>query len=173
MSKTTISKRAGFSLLEMLLYVAILTFMIVVIMNILVSVSRSQKALVASRNIQASGMLTLERITREVRDANTISITESVFATHPGRLVLESFDELGNSRKVEFFLLNGAVHIMEDGVDLGQLSQPGVVVTGLLFRYLSSPNSKGVRTELILESGTGIASRTINLYSTSVIRKGI
>jgi hypothetical protein len=112
-------------------------------------------------------------VSREIRAASSINIVTSVLGTHPGRLVLDGDDELGNTRTVEFYESNGKVYIMENGVDLGPLSVEGANVTSLVFRRFTGINSEGVRLELSIESGESASYKNMNFYSTAVIREAI
>jgi hypothetical protein len=165
--------KRGYSITELLIYIAILTFLLIIISNILISVSKTQKALASSRRVEVSGINILERVGREVRAASTINIVSSVLGAHPGRLVLDGDDELGNPRTIEFYISGGQVHIMENGVDLGPLSLEGANVTDFIFRRFTGINSEGVRVELSIESGEGDSYKDMNFYSAAVIREAI
>jgi competence protein ComGC len=162
----------GFSVMEMIIYISILTVLIVIVMNILISINRSEKIIRATKNIQTSGVSTLERITREVRSASDIDSLGSVFDVHPSRLSLVRTNPAGSVvRTVEFFLDSGSLRVRENGVDLGALSDQSVEITNLVFRQFMNDNSKGVRIELTLKSGAGSAERSLTLYATGIIRK--
>jgi type II secretory pathway pseudopilin PulG len=165
--------KRGYSITELLVYIAILTFLLLIISNILISISKTQKVLAASRRVEVSGISIAERVSREIRAASSINIVTSVLGTHPGRLVLDGDDELGNTRTVEFYESNGKVYIMENGVDLGPLSVEGANVTSLVFRRFTGINSEGVRLELSIESGESASYKNMNFYSTAVIREAI
>lgn len=165
----TLSKQKGFSLLEMLFYIVILGLLLAIIMNIIVSVTRSERVIKSLRNIEDSAALSLERIGREVRQADSIDAS-SVFESHPGRLVLIGTDSEGSPRKVEFYLLNGRVLMKENDVDTGALTQTGSNVSNLVFYHFIGANSEGVRTKMTIDSGTSTHYRSEKFYSTAVLR---
>ena len=169
MNKTYNTKK-GFSLLEMIVYISILVLMLGVIMSIAVSIVRSHRAIRASRSIENSAILSLERITREIRDADNVDSASSVFGADSGRLTLDSIDSSGNPRTVEFYLNSNTVFLKENGVDLGPLSQADALVRALVFRLVSSPSALGVRVEMTVESGTSTYYRTANFYTSANIR---
>jgi len=163
-------KRRGFSLVEMLIYISILVLMLSVIMNIIVSVIRSERVIKANRNVEGSATVSIERLAREVRLAESIDTSLSVLDSNPGKLVLEGVDVSGNPRTVEFYLVSGVLMISENGVVLGALSQSNAKVSNLIFYLFSGPNSEGIRTEITIESGTGTHYRSNKFYTSAVLR---
>ena len=164
------SKHQGFSLLEMLFYIAILVLLLAVIMNMVVSVVRSGRIINALRNVENSAIVSLERITRELRQADSVNVSLSTLDSNPGQLVLEGTDETGSPRTVEFYLSLGRLFLKENGVDVGALSQSDAQVSSLIFRRFAGPNSEGIRIEMTLESGTSTHYRSEKFYSSAILR---
>lgn len=160
----------GFSLVEMLIYIFILVLLLSVIMNIVISSINSGRVIKVSRDIEDSALLSLERISREVRQASSVDLDSSVLGSSPGILVLEGLDINDNPRTVEFYLSSGSLFLKENGVELGALTQAEVEVTDLTFHLFSGPNSQGIRTEITLESGTSTSFSSDNFYSSTLLR---
>lgn len=163
-------KNLGFTLTEMILYIAILVFIMVVVINILFSIVNTQKIFKSSRSIENSSTFTLERLTREIRDADSIDTTNSVFNTNPGTLILNSTDINGVAKTVKFYISSSTIHISENGVDKGPLTQSDTVITNLVFYHYTNTNSDAVKTNLTIESGTSTSYRSDNFSSTAVLR---
>ncbi|MBI2087025.1 MAG: prepilin-type N-terminal cleavage/methylation domain-containing protein [Candidatus Zambryskibacteria bacterium] len=163
-------KQRGFSLVEMLIYISILAFMLVVIMNITVSLFRSERTIQSSRSIENSALTILERLVREIRQADSIDALSSVFDISPGALVLNGTDEFGNSRTIEFRLSSEAIVLKENGLDLGALSESNARVTSMVFHRFSGPDTFGIRAEITIESGTSTYYRTDDFYSSAILR---
>ena len=163
-------KGNGFSLIEMLVYVAILAFMLAVIIEVVLSVARSERVMRAVRSIENSAIVSLERISRELREAESVNENLSAFGAHPGILVLEKEGDSGNSVTTEFYLSNGRLMLRENGVEAGALTEAEARVTDLKFYYFSATTSAGVRTEITIESGTSTHYRVEKFYSTSITR---
>ena len=169
----TLSGIKGFSLLEMLIYISILVLLLIVIMNIVISVVRSGRIINALRNVENSALISLERITRETRQADSMDTGGSILDSNPGRLVLESVEYSGIGGTlctVEFYLSSGTLMFSENGVEIGPLTQGDAKVSSLIFRRFSSLNSEGIRTEITLESGTSTYYRSNNFYSSATLR---
>jgi len=154
-----IKNKKGFSLIEILVYISILVFMLAIILEVVISITRSDRIIRTMRNIENSTILSMERITREVRQADSITVIE------PDVLVLEKEDGT-----VEFYLSNSRLFIKENGVEIGALTASSTRVADITFTRFASSTSEGVRVKLTLESGTTTNYRTENFY-TSVIKR--
>ncbi|MEK9171924.1 MAG: hypothetical protein AAB782_01670 [Patescibacteria group bacterium] len=165
-----LSKVEGFSLMEMLIYISILVLLLAVIMNIVVSVVRSGRVIKSLRNIENSATVSLERLVREVRQAESVNVSLSTLGSNPGRLVLEGTDTGGSPRTVEFSLSSGTLMFSENGVELGAITQTDARVSNLVFYRFSGPNSEGIRTEITIESGTSTHYRSEKFYSSAILR---
>lgn len=161
---------AGFSLVETLLYVALLALSLLVVMQTLVAFTRSFAVFRAVAQIEQSATLSLERMVREIRDAHDISDTGSIFGTHPGQLFLNTTTAAGAARTVLFSLNGGALVLTEDGMVTGSLTGSTTRVANLVFRKITTERSKGVKIEVTLMAGSGPAARSENFYATAVLR---
>lgn len=160
----------GFTLIEAVIYVALLVILLVVITSTIIGMASSYHSLVVVQNISDSSASVLERMTREIRNAESVDVSGSTFGNSSGVLVLNSTDDSGGNITREFFVLNGRIHIKEDGVDMGPLTMDRVEVTNLEFEHLTSAISEAVKVEITLEAGVGENERTENFYSTAVLR---
>src|SRR3990167_580640 len=138
--------KRGFSLIEMLVYISILVFMLVIILEVIISITQKDRIIESKRNIENSAALTLERVTREVRESTAISVPSST------RLVLTESDGT-----TEFYLSDARIFLKENGIEVGTLT--------------SSSTSEGVSVRMTLESGTTTAYRVESFYISAVKRK--
>ena len=167
----TIKSHKGFSLIEMMVYITILVFMLLIIIDVVVSVAKAERIVVAVRNVEGSAISTLERMGREVRASDSIDVANSAFGVDLGVLTLNATDANGTARTVKFSLSGGRVHLMENGVDGGALSLSSTTVTSLILtRFYSSSLVEGVRVQMTLTSGTSTAYRTETFYSSVTLR---
>ena len=156
--------------MEMMIYIGILVLIMVVVINILFSITSSQKKFKSAKSVENSAGYTLERITREIRDAQTVDTSGSSFGANPGVLKLTGIDANGNSRTVEFFVSSSTVHIKENGVDLGRLTNADGRVTNLTFTHITNTHSDSVKTFITIESGTSTNYRSENFHSATILR---
>ena len=162
----------GFSLLEMLIYIAIMTLLLVVIANMLNSMIRSERVADSSKAVENAAVFGLDRIVREIRDASLVSAS-STLNTSPGVLNLSGTDTNGVAKSVEFSLTQGVLHIKENGVDKGALSESRANIINITFSLINSSSSKSIKTIMTVESGTSTAYRKETFYSTTILRGSI
>lgn len=160
----------GFTLVEMLVYVAILAVIFVLAINITLAMMRAFTDIRVSRDINNAATVALERITRETRAAYDIDGAQSTFGTHPGRLTLLTKDAAGSNTSVEFFVSGSTLRIKEGGVDRGALTPQRVVVDNLVFYSLTGVRSKAVKIEMQITGTRGNVSKTRSFYVTAVLR---
>jgi len=147
-------------LIEMLVYISILVFMLVIILEVIISITQKDRIIESKRNIENSAALTLERVTREVRESTAISVPSST------RLVLTESDGT-----TEFYLSDARIFLKENGIEVGTLTSSSTKVTSLNFIRFASSTSEGVSVRMTLESGTTTAYRVESFYISAVKRK--
>jgi type II secretory pathway pseudopilin PulG len=162
--------RRGFSLLEMIIYITVLVFMLVLIIEVVMSITSSDRVIKAVRNIESAAIVFVERVSREARELDEIDVASSVLGSHPGVLVLDGQDEVGAPRTVEFYLLNGRVMLEENGVVVGALTPSDAYVSNLVFTRFATSTIEGIRTQVTISSGTTTSYRVLNFYSSTLLR---
>lgn len=160
----TLYPNRGFSLLEMAIYVAILSLMAVIVVNTTLSLSASWNSVRVSRDINSAAVTSLERMGREIRAAVGIDVAQSVFDAHPGVLVLTG------ATTIEFSLKDGVLTITENDIETGALMKNTVTATNLVFRRVVNGTKEGVRIEMTLESSRGKIIKSKNFYSFITLR---
>ncbi|MCX6701944.1 MAG: prepilin-type N-terminal cleavage/methylation domain-containing protein [Candidatus Zambryskibacteria bacterium] len=163
-------KNKGFSLVEMLLYISILTVILTVIANALYSLNRSYRVIQSAEIIESSAITSLDRMVREIRDASSVDNLQSTFNTSPGVLTLNTTDDSGANMTIQFFVSNQIVRVKENGVDIGPLTDFSTRVTNLVFRFITTAQSKALKIEMTIESGQGLNYKSKKFYSTAVLR---
>lgn len=83
-------KTKAFTLIELILYIAILAIVLVSTIGILWNVIGGSVRVSSSTELSYSARLILDNITRTGRGANDVLIASSTFDSHPGVLVFEN-----------------------------------------------------------------------------------
>ncbi len=156
----------GFSLVEMLVYIALLVVVSTAAMAMLLNYSdvftkyRAEKLLV--RQLHEA----TERMVYDIQNAAAVNVVGSTLDTSPGTLVL---DRVGSS--VTYTLDSGVVTVAEDANPAVPLTSTSVTISDLTFAYLAN-----ARTEMVRVSITGIATvgeyTATETFSTSAIIRG-
>jgi len=166
----------GFSLPEMLAYVAILTILMIAIANLSISLTKSMIDIKIAKDIAISAQLAFERMGNEIRKSYNVD-AQSVLNTNPGILVLNSYDSEGSPENIRFYK-NGNSLVVDNGEQGGSSVAPAsgpiisdsVVLDNLVFRKITASTSIAVKIEMTLSAGTGYHSRSENFYDTIVLR---
>ena len=170
MIKTGTRLQCGYTLLEAVVYTAVVALLFVIVVNTLLAVVSLYNEFDVYRDLQDSAVTASERITREIRNANQVSTSGSTFGTHPGELVLSSTNESGDPITLEFRLSGDVLHLYKDGVDQGPLTSTEVAVSELVFRHSVATTSELIRLDLELTGEEGAADLIRSFHVSTVLR---
>lgn len=162
----------GYSIVEMLVYLAIFTAISIFIINSMIVVLGSFAATRTNRDLLESGGITMERISREIRQSKSVDIVNSTLGSSPGVLQLNSTDSAGNSMTVKFVVSSGTLNLYENGTSIGNLLGQNISVSSLIFRRISTTNGEAVKIELTLQDIYSKNNQSQNFYNTIILRGG-
>lgn len=167
---------AGFSLLEMLIYVALLSAFSLMVVFVLLSVASSYRTLRAQVHLNTDAAAIIDRLGHQIRLADGVD-GASVLDSSPGVLKLSYSKNQNNEGQggaavtsAEFYLSGGVLHLKQNDADTGALTGSNTTLSSLIFRKVGSGTAAGVRTEFTLTSVDGTASSTQNFYTFFVMR---
>ena len=156
--------------MEMLVYVGILVIISLLLINTVFTFSQSYRGLSALRLAEHSGIDSMERMTRDIRQASSVDSSHSTFGGTAGVLTLVSTSG-GFSTTTKFYLSNSILKVDVNGVYFGPLSLSSSTVTALTFTLLSSAVSDGVKVDMTVQSTSGVMTK-IKKYHSTIILKG-
>lgn len=162
--------KAGFSLIEVVFYVGLFSSLSVMSMSSLFQTIKAFNNLRISRDIDDSAVKIMERLTRDVKSSTAIDIANSTFGTSPGRLTLTTVSASGTPLKVEYFVTNSSLHIKENDIDIGALMSTKTSIDALVFYYINTGNTVGIKSELHISSTRNAVRDADNFYNTSLVR---
>ena len=159
----------GYSLVEMVIYIAILSIVSILVINTVLSFTKGYRDVMALRMIDHSSIDVMERMTRDIRSATQIDNGNSVFGTNPGVLVLVSTVN-GVSTVTKFYLEKGIIKLDINGSYFGPLTLSNTTVNSLVFTKLDSGISSAVKIDMTVSSTAGGVTKTKTYHSTIVLR---
>jgi len=154
----------------MVVYITLVTVLSVVVIQLLFGIILLQRNIKIAKDVQTAAVTAVERISREVRDARSVNLGTSTFATHPGALELASVDVEGSARTVRVYVDGGQIMLDENGVLVGPLTSSLVTVESLIFYRMANSISEAVRMEVTLSATSGLTTKEETFYSTVVLR---
>ena len=167
MKKYNYNKK-GISLVETIIYLAIFTIVSILVINSFVTVMSSFVTTRTNRDILESGINSLERISREVRQAKSIDVVNSDFTN--GILQLNSTDSVGNPTVIKFSKNGDQLDAYKDGSLVGNLLNQDIIINSLIFRRISTSQSEAVKIEMTLQDTRGKNHKMKNFYDTVILR---
>lgn len=160
----------GFLLIELLIYIGILSLTLVVVIVSMAGFARVYARVEAQQLLARSGADVMERIIREARNAQSVDQAASVLGSHPGSIAFVMPVSPGVTTTSDFFVDAGGISLSENGVTTGSLTQPDVVVEGFVIDHIDTPQSEGVRIQLTLSTSVASSTMTATFYGTAVLR---
>lgn len=157
--------KRGFTLIEILIYIALLVLMLLLIINTTLSFTGSYRPVAALRTADRAAVSSMERLTREIRLATAATVDTS--STTANTLTLTA-----GSTITEFYVDNGVLKVDINGTFSGPLTPSGAWVTDLDFAVIDNGNSKAVKVDMVVNGVSGQTTIT-KKFHTTVVMKGI
>ncbi len=159
----------GFSLVEVVVYVAVLAAISAIAVNTLLRIHAALAEIRVTRTLAAAGGLAMERMVRTIRDAAAVDTAASTLGTSPGVLSLTGSE---TPALIHRWARDGANALtLDSGAGAVALTPPGVEVSNLIFRFIpAGPSVEAVRVELSVSASSGRRTTTANFFGTAVLR---
>lgn len=158
----------GFTLVEMIIYIAVIGLMFSVTTNTIVSFTQSYRHLSVLRSLDRSAITILERMTRDIRNANSINTGQSVFVTNPGILsVVHTSGSLSTTTR--YYTQSGQMRLDVNGAYVGPLTLNNATVSNLVFQQMTG-TSTAIRIDLTLQATSGGVTRTKPFHATVILK---
>lgn len=152
-------KNYGYSVLELLFYIAFFSVLSLLVINAMITMARSFKETTLQAELVQSGSI-MERMSREIRQASDII---SISATD---LVLD----VGASKTMEFKFINPDIQLWDTGINIGNINSPNIVVTNITFTQIDTTKGKAVKIVLTIKPTNDPSGNTKDFYNTIVLR---
>jgi len=153
----------GYAILELLFYIVLFSILSLLVINAIITMTRSFREIAIQAELARGGLM-VERISREIREAYSIN---SIGANN---LKLNTKDDAGANKTVEFLLVDSNIELLENDVLTGNLNTPNIIVTGLSFTQITTAQGKAVKMSFTVQSKNDVANRSVDFYNTIVLR---
>ena len=159
----------GFSLLEIIISLAMFSMIMLAVVSFLMSMNTSNLKTTADREAGENAKNALEQITREIKSAESIYTP----TTTTNQLSLETSRYLPAGETdtfIDFFLCGTAVCFKKELQSPVVLTSDSVRVTNLTFLQISTGAIPSVQVSITANSGSGNTYSSTNLTSTASLR---
>ncbi len=160
----------GITLVETILYMVLLTLVMSVIVQMLIAIGGIYRSIKLTRELESSGTIAMESMLREIRNASSVVVNESVLEVDPGVLTIAGIDEDLDPYSITFNISAGAIQISKNGGAPAALTSSSGVASYLLFTRVTNANSEGVKIELEMSGTSGPTSKSEWFYGFAVLR---
>lgn len=164
--------KKGFSLIEIAVYLGIFSVILVSSLNAVFTVLKTYNTFQVMKIMRNDAEVALERLTKEIKLANDINISQTVLDANPGTLFLNSVDQISeNPKTVEFFLDGGALIMKENRGYEKFLTSSSTIISNLIFRKIQNDStSQAIKIEIAVVSKKGKAEKSENFYATAILK---
>jgi type II secretory pathway pseudopilin PulG len=162
----------GYSLLEVIIYVAIFAFLSVGAVDFIGDAYGVMAKVSLQRKVNAEGELVMQRLLRETREAYDVRTASTTWNAHPGKLSLYTFlNPTGTATTTADFYISSGVLRLTKGTSTIDITSDDISVSNLIFRSIqSATTSRAVKIELQITGSTRATTITNNFYGTALLR---
>ncbi len=167
------NRQSGVSLVEALIYIALMVVLSIGIVQGIFSLTGSYKNVRVYRSIESGAISAMDRITRDTRSAISINTSQTSYNVSQGSLSLNTVDTNGTSMIVRYYLATTTSQIMveENGTLLGPITPSNISVDSLIFRSFATTTSSAIKIEMIMSNSTTTpVDFSMNFYGTAILR---
>lgn len=161
--------KSGYSLVEMIIYVTLLTLVSFIVVQTILSFTSSYSDMTLMRKIEHSGLSAMERMTYSIRRAAVVDSINSSFVTSPGVLML-THNLTTTPVNTKFYIDNGILKMDIGGVYYGPLTTSDVFVTNFTVNKFDSSISSAIKIDITIQSTLGNTTKSKTYHSLVVLR---
>jgi len=151
----------GFSLVEMLVYVGVVSIVLLLVVAFIANLMRSYTRFRVEREISTNIRGAMNYMLREVKSAEDVYAPTSSFGVTPGQLSLETRTNLPADETttfIDFYVDDGQLFIKREGQNPSAITSDRVRVTTLRFNRFDPPGiGESVEIELALGYREGLS----------------
>jgi type II secretory pathway component PulJ len=159
----------GFTLVEMMIYVFLMTIITVVITQSLIIVLKSNRTSIAEVNIRNSGYSAMEGMIREIHSSDSIDQASGgvlQMKQNGGTNIVKFATSSLASASTTLFFYEGA----SNPPAVGPLTSKGIIVKSLIFNQINTGKSLAVRIQIQLSTTVNGITKNEWFYSTAILR---
>lgn len=165
----------GFTLIETIIYIAIIGGIMAAFVNFALNVSDSNNKTFEVEEVQANARQALHIISQKIRSAKGVNIDSSIFNIDPGVLSLAMTSGASDPTIISLNKDDGSLQIKEGAGSAVMVTAGNVKVTNLVFSNLSASSTReNIGIDLTVEYASSTESDLISsqtLYTAVGIRE--
>jgi type II secretory pathway pseudopilin PulG len=167
MIKKYFKKNSAFTLVEMMIYVALMALIALVVVQSLIVVLKSNRGSFAEINLRNAGYSAMEGIVREIHSSDKILTTSNA--------ILQMYQN-GGAHLVKFATSSNSALNFYQGAStstlslVGPLTSKNILVKNLTFSPINTGRSYAVRIQMQLTTTADNQTKSAWFYDTAILR---
>ena len=142
---------AGFTLIETLIYIAIIGGVVATFVNFSLTISDSRNKTYVVQEVQANARTALDLITQNIQSANGINTSISIFGSDPGLLSLSMTSSTLNPTVIGLSEDDGILEMKQGTSASTTITSDELNITNLIFTNLTASSTReNVRIEIMI-----------------------
>lgn len=161
----------GSSLIEIIIYSAILVVISAFVVNSVVIISKALTRVRLERRLILNADHAAQKLIREIRQASSLNAS-STLNVNPGDLSLRTYVDATSTilTDADIYLDSGRLVYKKGSGSPIFLTDSGVSVTRLFFSQITASSSRAVKFELGLSASTPRSTASSTFYGTAILR---
>jgi Tfp pilus assembly protein PilW len=161
--------KRGYSLIEALVYAALAVLILGAIISSILIFNTTLRTVKVVRDLDNSSYISMDRMTREIRNSESLDNAASIYNATSGVLTLNTTDQANSPIKIKFYLSNGILMMDRANSPIGPLSLSSVRVNSLIFRPIISTSSQAVKIEMEIQATSTNFNSSKKFYNTIIL----
>jgi type II secretory pathway pseudopilin PulG len=157
--------RSGFSLVEVMVYLAVLVLIAGALITTFLSLNTVLVRNKTERELTQAASVSMERIVRAIQSADSVNMGLSTLDTNASILTLTA-----TPTTTQFYLTDDTLMMSEDGTEVGPLTSDSVSVQSFVANRFMGSTTEMVRVALTLSAQSNTSSSTRTFYTSAVVR---
>ncbi|MEN9912621.1 MAG: hypothetical protein RLY66_29 [Candidatus Parcubacteria bacterium] len=164
-----LNKRAGFTLVEVLVYTAGLVLLLGAMATSLVYMNNWYQRSTIGPRVDRVGSSVIDRIVRDIRSGDAINGSQSLLEVSTGALSLSYTSESGSGTTYSALQSGRVIHRIDSG-STEYLSPEDMTVSRLYFKQIITQESRAVRVEMDITFSIKDEVQTRTYSSVAILR---
>ncbi|PIQ91682.1 MAG: hypothetical protein COV70_02410 [Parcubacteria group bacterium CG11_big_fil_rev_8_21_14_0_20_39_22] len=140
----SINRGKGFTLVELIVYIAGVTLILGLISYLIVKSYSLYEYFATRLRVDRTGTAIIDIVTKDIRTGSSVNLEDSVFGVPNGSLSITAVED-GETVVKEIYLEEGRVYYSEDGGSATAITPESLSVSGLQFTNIDTPVSVAIR----------------------------
>ncbi len=166
--KQKIQNNRAFSLLELLIYISILSVVVVIISNSFISLSRGQGQAQARSEVDRDISFATELLRQDIKNASIVSVPDTV-GTSPSLTLTRSILDVPTT--IIYDVSNGVLRRKEGAAVAVNVTNPNIIVSTPTFTRIENTNTVFNKTQVTIKVNMTFSYNNTSsdwIYSTSL-----